>query len=142
MADRHILVKTLDTTTPGRPDYTFTLECPGPPKCVGFTECQEKHEVDGRDADCGPDDCAGDDPWNGKEEFEFHGVLHNWVDWCGWSVPMEGCPVRPHPYFADEARDVVFEQMPGRYVVETFWDEDDMSLKLVGPEPIPEDGER
>lgn len=134
MADRHILVKTLDTTTPGRPDYTFTLECPGPPQCVGFTECQEKHEVDGRDAAEGPYDCAEDDPWLHEEEFTFHGVLHTWQDGYGWTVPFEGCVVRPHPYFPDEARDVLFEQMPGRYVVAVDWDEDSYTLKLVGPE--------
>lgn len=135
MTDQHILVKALDTTHPGRPEYTFTLECPGRPHCEGYTECRDRHEVDGRDADGeDPFDCSPDAPWESKEQFEFHGLLHTWHDGFGWTVPFAGCPVRSHPYFADQARDVLFEQMPGRYVVDDYWDEDDMSLKLVGPE--------
>lgn len=111
------------------PAYTYTIECPGRPHCNGWQECREPHQVDGRDAD--PDDAEEGDPQEGAEEWEFHGVLHTWSGWNGWTVPYVGCVVRDHPYTRDEASDLLHGKPTGRYLVRDNWDDDVVDLELV-----------
>lgn len=128
----HIVIKKVDPeSVEVPPGYLYEVECPGRPDCDGQVECDESHVVDGRDADDeGPDDCSPDAPWEGMDEFEFHGAVHRWL-WCGWTVPYDGCAVREHPYFADVVADQLVGLPPGRYPVRDFWDEDLMELRLV-----------
>ncbi|WP_280389285.1 hypothetical protein [Nocardia wallacei] len=123
MSAHHILIKS--------DDGTITVECPPPGTC-GFIRCDEPHKADGFDADDGgPYDCSPDAPYEGMEEFEFHGIEHTWIDHLdGWSVPYTGCVVRDHFGMPTEAEDLLGGMPPGRYPVRDHWDEDEMRLEL------------
>lgn len=127
----HVLVKTLAEGV-----LSYRLECPGKPHCDGYTECREKHEIDGTDASDGPFECPPDQPWYEQEEFEFHGVLHTWHDWCSWTVPFKGCVVAAASNIGTDwgIPDEIREQPPGRYLIRDEWDEDMVRLEFVGPE--------
>lgn len=147
-ADRklHVLVKRLHPDLQGVDDeYAYDLECPGAPHCTGWQECDQTHEVDGISAANGPDEpldtCECDGclvcscpslPWDGVEEFEFHGVVHTWHIGYGWTVPYNGCVVREHDL---EEHDLLLDEPPGRYLVDAEWPEpEEVYLELVGPE--------
>jgi hypothetical protein len=132
----HVLIKELDTEHAAQfphsePHYLYRIECPGRPDCDSRLECSEPHEVDGRTADDGPNDCEDSDPWCGEYEFEFHGVLHLWLSDYGWTAPAERCGADTHPYRHEAASDLLYDHPPGRYPVHVWWDEDDYELKLI-----------
>ncbi len=137
----HVLVKTVDPSYPEADiDYEYKLECPGQPHCTGFQECREPHVFNGIDASEGPyDDCEPDAPWEGVDDFEFHGEPHTWRWGWGWTVPFKGCVLAEQCLDED---DLLSGREPGRYYVRDHWhDETDVELELVGPAPLPEDGE-
>lgn len=150
----HILVISLDRDTQARLDageYVFpedveshehSIVCPYTGGCGGWVECRQPHEVDGKSASCGPEECIcdheqpsclGEDggehpPWYDQEDFEFHGVMHTWRHGHGWTVPYDGCIVLynssydlPHEY-----------ELPlGEHEVDAEWDDTDCTLVLV-----------
>lgn len=141
---RHILVAEVDTAFGERfpnlpPVHTWHLDCPDSNSCSGWTECDESHEVEGVSAGDGPWDAPEGAPWDGEDEFDFHGVEHTWYDGHGWTVPFDGCVVRGS---GCDAPDALNEPDPaggwrvplGRWVVEDDWDDTDCNLLLVGPE--------
>lgn len=103
--------------------YTYSVICLTPGGCGGWEECSEDHEVDGKDAGDGPYDCDEDDPWEGWDEFESHGVVHTWMCSNGWTVPFKGCIVSEYgidaglPEGIDTKRD-------SRWLIEDDWDWD------------------
>lgn len=120
-------------------DGSYSIECPGRPHCDGWQDCNQRHEVGGKYID--PDEAEPGDPWFGAEEWEFHGVLHRWIGWNGWTVPVEGCVVREHPYTPDQVGELLIDHEPGRYLLRDYWDDNLVDLQLVGPAPLPEDGD-
>ncbi|MGV7904208.1 hypothetical protein PJN93_30825, partial [Mycobacterium kansasii] len=82
-----------DDYDPEYPSFNHSVECLNVEKCGGWIGCNDPHEVDGRSAADGPYDCDDDAPWEGCDEFEFHGVLHEWHWGHGWTVPYKGCVV-------------------------------------------------
>lgn len=120
----HIVTKDIHLECPG--EFTYTWECPGPPHCTGFSECHEPHIENGINADhITPHDVLdGDDdvtvpPWDGIEEWTFHGVPHTYHDGYGWTVPYDGCVVE----FADlEVEDALLNEPPGRYAIDVSWE--------------------
>lgn len=113
-----------------RDAYQVHIECPTPEHCTGWEECRGPHtSPDGLlDANDGPYDCEEDVPWEGQEEFEFHGELHTWCGSWGWMVPFPGCIVVAQgievPGDIDTERD-------GRWLIEDDWDDTDCYLVLV-----------
>jgi len=113
--------------------WTFSIECMSPGECVGWTECLEPHVIDGASAG-GPYECSGCDdgstahvPWCDSEEFEFHGEMHTWQSWYGWCIPFVGCIVAESNYY-ESAWGIATEHGPGVYVVDTDWDDGDLTL--------------
>jgi hypothetical protein len=132
MTAAHILIKEID---PDDPDgFRYRIECRAPKSCDGWIECDLVHAVGGLSADDeGPFDCHPDDPWFGREEFEFHGVIHTWQGEHGWTAPFEGCVVA----WADWVPPEEMETLPaGRYEVEDDWDDTSVHLDYVGPEEV------
>ncbi|WP_087005977.1 hypothetical protein [Gulosibacter sp. 10] len=118
--------------------YTYSVECTVSGGCGGWQECGKPHEVDGVDASDGPWEtpcsCAYVEadhhsiPWCGEEEFEFHGVLHEWRWGYGWTVPYTGCIIRDYP---PELPDGIDTERDGRWLVDDDWDDTDCYLVLV-----------
>lgn len=134
MADLHVITKAFAPDARDDTDFSYTVECPGQPACNGWTECDEPHAVDGKDANDGPyEDCDEGDPWCDTDEFDFHGVTHTWQYGHGWTVPYVGCVVRAYPYLREIADDLLCESPPGRYQVRDYWDDEDMELRVVEP---------
>lgn len=130
MTAMHILVKEIDADDPE--EFTYRIECQIAGSCGGWLECNEPPESDCRIAD-DPHDCADDALWCGRDEFEFHGVVHTWHDGYGWTVPFEGCIVA----WADwDAPDEVEALPPGRYQVDDEWEDMSLYLDYVGPEEV------
>lgn len=117
----------------------FTIECLAGNGCNGWIECREPHTVGKLDATEGPYDCDPDMPWSDEEEWEFHGVLHEWRWGYGWTVPYPGCVVAAQGCDApDDLWEVVDGEhrlKPGRWLVDDDWDDTDCYLTLVGPSP-------
>ena len=85
----------------------------------GWITCDKPHEVNGVNADEGPDRCDADQSWYDEEEFEFHGVMHEWRCEHGWTVPYGGCVVRDSDPDLDE-----FGNLPaGTYPADDDWDD-------------------
>lgn len=124
------LAKIRPVTDEDRADaWTWHVECSDPAACPGWIECAKDHP--GMD----PDD--EDSPAFDKhdEEVEIHGVMHTWIWGYNWTVPFVGCPVaedRDH-----DIPDGIPTPLarPGRYPVETEWDETDCTLMLIEPTP-------
>ena len=128
---------------PESPDFDFSIECLNVDECGGWTVCDEKHEVAGRSALCGPYecDCGGEDgpsclgdepgegnhprpPWYDQEDFEFHGIVHEWKYGHGWAVPFKGCVVADNDYVCDSAHEIALKHGCGRHEVDDEWDDD------------------
>ena len=109
--------------------YSCRIICSDPAGCPGWTECREPHEVDGKSADEGPWGADETDPWDGLEEFEFHGAQHQWRSVYGWTVEYPGCPVQGSD--ADLLDDIPLDR-PGIYPVEVEWDDYLCTLTLIG----------
>lgn len=151
----HILVISLDRDTQARLDageYVFpedaeshehSIVCPYTGGCGGWIGCQQPHEVDGKSASCGPEDCICDDgqpsclgedggehpPWYDQEDFEFHGVMHTWRHGHGWTVPYDGCIVR---YNSSYDLPYEYDELPlGEHEVDAEWDDTGCTLVLV-----------
>lgn len=131
--DSHIVIKKPDPEDSD--SHLYEVECPGRPACDGFIECRERHTAEGFDADDGefgdPNDCPPDVPWEGMDEFEFHGVVHTFWSTHWWTVPYDGCVVRDHPYFPECAEELLCELPPGRYPVRGHWGDEEMELTLI-----------
>ena len=122
--------------------YAVHIECTVPGGCGGWEECREPHEVDGVSAADGPYDtvcsCADAEatacsiPWCGHDEFEFHGVLHEWRSGYGWTVDFDGCVLAAYPDF--ELPDGIDTTRDGKWRVEDDWDDTDCYLNLIGEE--------
>lgn len=126
----HILIKEIDPEDLA--EFRYRIECQVPGSCDGWTECDKPPEFDCRTADS-PYDCAPDAPWDGLNEFEFHGVVHTWRDGYGWTVPFEGCIVA----WADaDVPDEMESLPPGRYQVDDEWDDTSLDLVYRGPEEV------
>lgn len=110
-------------TVTGEPgDFKYVIECVDPPTCHGWEECPKDHIVDGKNAGYGPYESDDEDPWDGMDEFEFHGELHTWHS--GWTVPFQGCIVASSYTCDDSVHDILCDNGPGTYKVEAdFWDE-------------------
>lgn len=135
----HILVIEPDPTAPAMgphhtDDRTWSIECPPGNGCSGWMECGEKHEVEGHgSAEDGPDDCEETAPWEGCDEFEFHGVMHEWKGGHGWTVPWPGCVVAGSDWSEPPAE---MDDLPtGRYPIEDDWDDTSVALDFVDPLP-------
>jgi len=125
----HILTVTqCEDFDPDCPSFDYSIECQNVDKCGGWIECHKPHEVDGMSAEDGPWDCADDAPWEGYDEFMFHGVLHRWVGWNGWTIPYDGCVVASNEMIGDDAHDIALEHGCGRHVVDDDWDDTDCRL--------------
>lgn len=113
-----------------RDAYQVHIECPAPENCTGWEECNDPHtSPDGSlNADDGPYDCEEDVPWEGQDEFEFHGVPHEWRSGYGWTVPYQGCIVAAQDIEVPEGIDTTRD---GRWLVEDDWDDTDCYLVLV-----------
>lgn len=126
----HVLVIEPDAAYAARfPDapteYRWSIECLNLEKCGGWQECPESHEVEGQPVNDGPWDSDESAPWFEEEEFEFHGVLHEYRWGHGWTVPFEGCVV------ASNDADCPVEPMrPGRWMVHDEWDDTYLTLEL------------
>ncbi|CCW14633.1 hypothetical protein [Rhodococcus aetherivorans] len=123
MTTKHVITKAIDRKDPS--EFTYTLECPGAPHCTGFSECHEKHVQDGIDADeVTPYDGETDDgeapPWDGADEWTFHGVAHTYRYGYGWTVPYTGCVLREYDLEFDDA---LLDQPPGRYSISVYWED-------------------
>lgn len=124
MAD-HVIVVTVDD-----PD-SYTIECPGKPACSGWIECDGDHEGYDPEEEASP----AYDEW---DDVEIHGVLHDYKWGHGWTVPHPGCVVadawnvEPPGGLWDRETDAY---KPGRWLVDDDWDDTDVQLILVGPEP-------
>lgn len=107
-------------------DLAASITCLHPDRCTGWIECSgQEHPAGSED---GPYDCEEDAPWEGADEFEFHGELHTWRDSYGWTVPYVGCVVQGADYeIPDELRPLRI----GRWIVEDEWDETDVYLTVV-----------
>ena len=106
-------------------------ECPTPQHCTGWIECREPHEVDGESAEDGPYDTTEGQPWDGHDEYEFHGVLHEWRSGFGWTVDYPGCVVAGNLFEVDLPDDIPRPLRPGRWLVDDDWDEIDMYLDVI-----------
>ena len=124
----------------------YRIVCLDPEQCIGWSECNELHEVDGQPAACGPyscdcpDDqpgCLGDEPgegdrprppWFDAEEFDFHGITHTWRSGWGWTVPYPRCIVAG----TDAEWPDQIEQTPiGAWEIDEEWvDESDCYLSF------------
>lgn len=116
-----------------------------PGGCNGWQECREEHSVDGYTGENdGPDDSDEDAPWADEEEFEFHGVLHEWRSGWGWTVPFNGCVVSVADSLSDFADNILREYGPGEYLVDDDWGDDSlddlMAVSMVDGSPLPEKG--
>lgn len=109
-------------------EYRWGIACTNPDQCKGWQECDKAHEVDGSSAADGPYDAEEDAPWDGLDEFEFHGELHTWVDGYGWTVPYVGCVVQGNNV---ECPDELYPLRPGAWIVEDDWDDTDCYLTVV-----------
>lgn len=120
---RHIVTKDIHLECPG--EFTYTWECPGPKHCTGFSECSLPHIHEGTNADEVTPFDGGDDknppPWDGLDEWTFHGVPHTYHDGYGWTVPVDGCVLR---YYHDwlEVDDALLNDPPGRYAIDIAWE--------------------
>ena len=100
--------------------YAWRVECSDPESCEGWTECIEAHEVDGRSAADGPYEADEADPWDGWDQYEFHGVLHEWQGGY-WTVPYPGCVVAGA---VEDLPDGIDTTVDGTYPVEAEWDDE------------------
>lgn len=136
----HILVIEREPVRdPMQPEHTderqWRIECPPDNGCSGWMECDKPHEVEGfGSAEDGPDDSEETAPWEGREEFEFHGVMHEW-NRCGhgWTVPWPGCVVAGNEWASPP--DGMDDLPSGRYPIEDDWDDTSVSLDLIHPIP-------
>lgn len=123
MAD-HIL--TVMGTTKNE-DYEYHVECLG--KCWSWQECRKDHVVDGREA-TDPYDCEPNDPWEGVDEFDFHGVTHVY-NHNGWCEKKEECALTVNDV-STSAYDILAIHGPGSYLVEDeWWDDYNATLTFV-----------
>lgn len=141
---------------PEHPDSrAWRLICPGGDDCVGWTECREdhicEHGCNARDGfeENDPDgkECPGFrkklpelaiigypdewslNCWEGKEEFEFHGVAHTYRHGWGWTMPFKGCIVAE---IATDPPDGWNDRSRGEYRVDEDWfDEDACYLDFI-----------
>lgn len=117
----HTVTKTPVTDYPG--EFFYGWECPGPPHCTGFSECREPHIENGTNADEVTPFDGGDDqnppPWDGLDEWTFHGVLHTYHDGYGWTVQDEGCVISETDLEVDDA---LLGEAPGRYAIDIAWE--------------------
>lgn len=118
-------------------DRDYDVYCTDHKRCGGWMECFEPHEVDGKPAS-DPNNCPEDDPVYGADEFEFHGVTHNWVYGHGWTVPYPGCPAEDNgaepPYGA-------WKLPIGTYEVDDDWDDTSCYLTFTTDPPTRVDDE-
>lgn len=131
----HLL--TITTTadhTPEDPDFDYSVTCQAPDLCGGWEECLDPHEVDGVSAADGPWDSDETDPWFEEEEFDFHGVTHEWRYGYGWTVPFKGCVVAANDGVCDAADDIGRSRGPGTYPVDDDWDDTSCYLTVI-PNP-------
>lgn len=120
----HTLVVTHDH--PDDPDYS--LECNTPDLCHGWLECGDPRDGPSPDEAYDMAGCDGDYP---DDEQEFHGVLHTWHGYPGWTIPYTGgCIV--HYCNWEPPYTMPHNPRSGRYEVEIEWD-DDPELLLIEP---------
>lgn len=146
----HILVIEPDPQAPAMgphhsDDRQWTIECPPGNGCNGWMECDKAHEVEGYgSADGGPEQCDPNEctypeqgecttPWADAEEFEFHGVMHEWKGGHGWTVPYVGCIVAGSDVASPP--DGMDELPYGRYPIEDDWDDTEVALDFIHPIP-------
>lgn len=104
--------------------YQVEIECTVPGGCGGWEDCTEDHEPGG---DFGPYDAEEGAPWEGKDEFEFHGVVHTWRGWWGWTIPYEGCILR---ISSPELPDGIDTTRDSSWIVVDDWEGEDYYLIL------------
>jgi len=100
--------------------------CLTPERCNGFEECAGDHT--GMD----PDD--EDSPaYDRGDEFEMHGVAHEWHYGYGWTVPYNGCVVQAgwNDSLPDEIHELGEAHGPGLHLVDDDWDEGMVTLTRV-----------
>lgn len=130
----HLLTVEVDAETAERfpdddPEYRWSITCINPNDCHGWIECDKPHEVDGVNAGDGPYDSEEGAPWDGYDEFDFHGQTHTWHDGWGWDVPHPGCVVQGMEVeFPDELDPIT---RSGRWIVDDAWDGEFCTLTLV-----------
>lgn len=110
MTEHHINV-TIDGTYHDDDSFVATLECSDPEACPGWIECIEDH--------------SGFDPevTNEWEDVMIHGVLHReYMYGYGWVIDMPGCPALDIDW---EMPDGIPMDRPGRYLVDTEWEDTD-----------------
>ncbi|MFG3340561.1 hypothetical protein [Glycomyces sp. NPDC048151] len=132
----HLLTVEVDTEYAERfPDaeaqHRWGITCLYPDQCKGWQECNKTHEANGVSAANGPYDAEEGAPWDGLDEFEFHGQEHKWVDYHGWTVPYVGCVVQGNDV---EVPDELRPLRPGKWIVEDDWDDDLCTLTVVREE--------
>lgn len=122
------------------PVWDYAVTCLAPDQCSGWQECREAHVVDGMSAANGPHDCPAEDaaaclqPWCDRDEFEFHGVSHQWRWGYGWTVPFRGCVVAEEVHCGsgcDSAFDIAHEHGEGEHLVDDDWDDTTVTLYFV-----------
>lgn len=142
---KHIMIKEIDQEYADKfsdydTEYNYYIICPEGNGCDGWIECSKEHTVPGYDgANDGPYESEEDAPWDGHDEFEFHGEWHEWKWGYGWTVEYPGCVVQGQ-YDLDPP-DELYSMPPGRYIVEDDWDDTTCYLQYVGPEEEKENDE-
>ncbi|WP_327139404.1 hypothetical protein [Nocardia sp. NBC_01327] len=124
----HVVVK---TDAGPDVDSEYMIECLTEGGCGGWHECSEPHKVDGQEVT--PDDCEPGLPWEGVQEWEFHGVLHTWQGWNGWTIPYVGCIIAVCDW---EPPEEVEKLSAGRYPVVEKWGDTDVYLSLAVESPL------
>lgn len=126
------LAKYRPITDEDRTDYyRAAITCSDPESCPGWIECREPHEVEGRSAEGGPWTAEEGDPWAEQDEYEFHGVAHEWRSGYGWTVAYPGCPVAAGDW---EVPDEIDTTVDGKYPVDADWDDDTCYLTVLTKE--------
>lgn len=128
----HLVVTKSSDWTEDEPDWDWTIVCVAPERCGCWQECGESHEVEGEPENEGPWDSDESAPWYERDEYVFHGVVHEWQGFGhGWTVTFQGCGVAANDWAGDSAAEIAHEYGEGVHVVDDDWDDTDLNLIYV-----------
>ena len=109
-------------------EYDYTLTCPG---CDGWIECHDDHPRRCDHPECADFDICDEDESNDEIEQEFHGALHTYRGWNGWTLPYKGCVLADKGSLGEIAHDLALEYGSGDYLIDDDWDDTEVYLTAV-----------